>query len=181
MFKSVLSKVALAAVSASAVGALAFGGVASAQGVSENLGGSGLVNNSVVAADGSLTGATANWSRTTVTNNGGWYKVVNASITTTGGYGWQQTYQLQEKQKVAGGPVSVTGTVTVTTEYATYSEPILPISGTLTSIDIPFSSDSPSHVVTDHNSTVGRDLLNTEIDIVYAYHPGVNADYWFGY
>jgi hypothetical protein len=176
LLKSVLSKVVLGAVSVSALGALAFGGVASAQGVSSGAGGSGAVNPS----NPYNAGVTATWNSTTVNNNGGWNQIENATITTTGGYGWHQTYNLTEKQKTAGGPVTVSGTVTLVTEYGSYSEALLPVPNQ-PSFDIPFSNNTDGSVHTQNTSPVGAALLNTEIDIVYAYHPGVNADYFFGY
>jgi hypothetical protein len=76
---------------------------------------------------------------------------------------------LQEKQKTDGGPVTVTGTVTLWTEYGSYSEALLPVSG-LTNIDVPFGNTTGG-VSTQNSSPVGAAFLNTDIDIVYNVHP----------
>jgi hypothetical protein len=170
MFKHIITKAALVL----PVAALAVFGVASAASAGTNSGGSGAVNPS----NQYDAGVTATWSVTDVAN-GGWYKIENATITTTGGYGWHQTYTLTEKQKTQSGPVTVTGTAYLWTEYGSYTEAITPL--TLPSFDIPFANTTGG-VSTENSTPVGQDLLNTDIDIVYNVHPaGVNADYWFGY
>lgn len=150
-------------------------GVAHA-GAATNTAGSGAVNPSNYYD----AGVTATWSQTVVQNNG-WNEIVNATITTTGPYGWHQTYTLTEKQKTAGGSVTVTGTVLVANEYASDSEDIAPLTVD-DGIDIPFGNLPGGGVFTEDTSAVGAALRNTETNIVYdGGVPLVNADYWFGF